>query len=103
MPDGSYGGSAGSCIIDDGLKKVFMAGDTSLHGDLKVFADVYRQDISILPIGGNFTMDMEDAVIAAGFLKTPTVIGYHYDTMPQIIIDHKKQQSNLRKKEFDSN
>jgi len=88
MPDGSYGGNPGSFIIDDGEVKIFFAGDTSLHYDLKMFGEVYKPDISILPIGGNYTMDIDDAIIAAQYLGTNKVIGCHYDTMPVIEINH---------------
>ncbi len=98
MPDGSYGGSPGSFFIDDEDTKVFFAGDTSLHYDLKMFGEVYRPDHAILPIGGTFTMDVDDAVIAAEFLGTKKVIGCHYDTMPILQIDHSHAREMFAKR-----
>ncbi len=87
MPDGSYGGNPGSYIIKYGDKTIFLAGDTSLHYDMKMFGELYRFDLLILPIGGNYTMDHDDAVIAAKYLNCKQVIGCHYDTFPVIEID----------------
>ncbi len=39
---------------------------------------------SAFPIGGNYTMDVADAIIAADFVKCNTVIGTHYNTFPQL-------------------
>ena len=41
-------------------------------------------DVALLPIGGNFTMDIDDAVIATEFIKPKLVIPMHYDTFPLI-------------------
>jgi L-ascorbate metabolism protein UlaG (beta-lactamase superfamily) len=40
-----------------------------------------------LPIGNNFTMGVDNAVIASDFLKCENIIGMHYDTFPIITID----------------
>ena len=44
-------------------------------------------DVALLPIGGNFTMDIDDAVIATEFIKPKLVIPMHYDTFPLIKAD----------------
>ena len=49
----------------------------------------YKVDLAVLPIGGNFTMDVEDAIMASDFVKCNKVLGYHYDTNPLIKIDDK--------------
>ena len=43
--------------------------------------------MAILPIGGHFTMDRHDAVIAADFVGAKTIIPCHYDTFPAIETD----------------
>ncbi|MFY0685851.1 MAG: metal-dependent hydrolase [Cyclobacteriaceae bacterium] len=88
LPDGSYGGNPGSFIIKSEGKTIFLAGDTSLHYDMKMFGELYRFDIAILPIGGHYTMDFYDATHAARYLKVHRVIGCHYDSFPAIKIDH---------------
>ena len=89
MPDGSYGGHPGSFILKIEGKIIFIAGDTALHSDLKLFGALNDIDLAILPIGGNYTMDPEDAVHAAKFLNCDQIIGCHFDSFPEINIDHK--------------
>jgi len=59
-------------------------------------------DLAILPIGSNFTMDVDDAAIAAEFVEVNTVLGYHYDTFGYIKIDHEiaKQKFANKNKEL---
>ena len=90
LPDGSYGGQPGSFIIQTDKKTIFLAGDTSLHYDLKMYGELFSFDLLILPIGGTFTMDINDAMNAADFLNCDQVIGCHYDTFPSIKIDKKE-------------
>jgi L-ascorbate metabolism protein UlaG (beta-lactamase superfamily) len=44
-------------------------------------------DLAILPIGNNFTMDIEDAIIASDFVECDKILGYHYDTFGYIEIN----------------
>jgi L-ascorbate metabolism protein UlaG (beta-lactamase superfamily) len=44
-------------------------------------------DLAILPIGSNFTMDVEDAIIASDFLECDKILGYHFDTFGYIEIN----------------
>ena len=45
-------------------------------------------DFAVLPIGDNFTMGVESAVLASDFIKCDRIMGYHYDTFGYIEIDH---------------
>ncbi|HNI43816.1 MAG TPA: hydrolase, partial [Chitinophagales bacterium] len=47
-----------------------------------------RLDVALLPIGSNFTMGIEEAVVAAEFVQCKTIIGIHYDTFGFIKVDH---------------
>jgi L-ascorbate metabolism protein UlaG (beta-lactamase superfamily) len=38
-------------------------------------------------MGNNFTMDIEDAIIASDFLQCDKILGYHYDTFGYIEIN----------------
>ena len=49
-----------------------------------------KLDIAVLPIGDNFTMGYEDALIASELIQCDKIIGYHYDTFPPIEIDKSK-------------
>lgn len=86
MPDGSYGGNpAGYVIYADG-KKIYFAGDTALTYDMKLLAHE-KLDWAFLPIGDNYTMGADDAIVACGFINCKNVIGIHYNTFPAITID----------------
>lgn len=84
---GVAGGHACGFIVDFYGAKVYFAGDTGLFGDMKWLREVEPFDVAILPIGGNFTMDPEDAVRAAAWLEAPFVIPVHYNTWPVIAQD----------------
>ena len=87
MPDGSYGGNPAGFVLETAGKVIYYAGDTALNADMKLLADLYKLDYAILPIGGNFTMDVDDAIIATKYINCDQVIGVHYDTFPVIKID----------------
>lgn len=87
LPDGSYGGNPAGFVLELDQKQIYFAGDTGLTLEMKLLADLYRLDYAILPIGGNYTMDVDDAVIAANYINCNQIIGVHYDTFPVIAID----------------
>ena len=65
-------------------KTVYHVGDTALYSDMKLIGDKHDIDLAFIPIGDNFTMSPEDAVIAAKWLKPKTVVPIHYNTFPVI-------------------
>jgi len=67
--------------FNDG-KRFHHAGDTALIMDMQLLAG--KVDIALLPIGDNFTMGPEDAVIAVDFIKPKVVVPIHYNTWPPI-------------------
>ncbi|MFA6276655.1 MAG: metal-dependent hydrolase [Pedobacter sp.] len=89
LPDGSYGGNPAGFVLELDHKQIYFAGDTGLTLEMKLLADLYKLDYGILPIGGNYTMDVDDAVIAANYINCSKIIGVHYDTFPVIEIDSK--------------
>ena len=44
--------------------KIYHMGDTGLFGDMKLIADYYKPDLILMPIGGHFVMDPQDAAYA---------------------------------------
>ncbi|WP_432405047.1 metal-dependent hydrolase [Wukongibacter sp. M2B1] len=78
-----YGGNPCGFVIEIEGKKIYHAGDTGLTMDMKLL-EIENIDIAILPIGGNFTMDINDAVRAVEFIKPKKIIPIHYDTFPII-------------------
>jgi len=95
FPDGSYGGQPGGFIIKTKHKIIYIAGDTALTYDMKLIGKYYKLDLAILPIGDNFTMGVDDALIASDFLKCDSVLGYHYDTFGYIEIDKVKAKAKF--------
>lgn len=97
FPDGSYGGQPGGFLLSTEGKRIYIAGDTALTMDMKLLPLEAALDLAILPIGDNFTMGIDDAVLAAGFLECDEVLGYHYDTFGYIEIDHDHARSSFEK------
>jgi L-ascorbate metabolism protein UlaG (beta-lactamase superfamily) len=92
MPDGSSGGNPGGFVVDSDAGTFYYAGDTALTYDMKLIADSFAIDFAVLPIGDNFTMDIHDAIKAADFVGTETIVAMHYDTFPYIVIDKEAVQ-----------
>jgi L-ascorbate metabolism protein UlaG (beta-lactamase superfamily) len=89
LPDGTYGGNPGGFVIWDASTCFYIAGDTALTWDMKLIPMTCPSlDFAILPIGDNFTMGIDDAVICCDFIECNTIIGCHYDTFGFIEIDH---------------
>jgi len=88
LPDGSYGGNPGGFVIRNKDINFYFAGDTCLTMDMKLIPMYTQLDVAILPIGGNFTMDAEEAVLAADFIQCNKIVGIHFDTFGYIVIDH---------------
>jgi L-ascorbate metabolism protein UlaG (beta-lactamase superfamily) len=98
FPDGSYGGNPAGFVIEGEHKNIYISGDTALTMDMKLIAMRTKLDLAILSIGNNFTMDVEDAIIAAEFVDCDKVLGVHFDTFGYIVIDH----NDAKKKFFDA-
>jgi len=89
LPDGSYGGNPLGFVFMLEGSTFYIAGDTALTLDMKLIPELCGKiDFAILPIGGHFTMDVDDAIKAAEMIETERVIGCHYDSFPPIEIDH---------------
>ncbi len=88
FPDGSYGGNPGGFVIEGDDKNIYIAGDTALTMDMKLIPLKVKLDSAILPLGDNFTMGVDDAIIASDFVECSNVIGCHFDTFGYIEIDH---------------
>jgi L-ascorbate metabolism protein UlaG (beta-lactamase superfamily) len=102
FPDGSYGGQPGGFIIEANEKCLYIAGDTALHADMKLIPLRHQVDLAVLPIGDNFTMGVDDAILASDFIECNRVLGCHYDTFDVIKIDHDLalEKFKMKKKEL---
>ncbi len=80
------GNPVGFLVTAEG-KTLYNAGDTGLFLDMKLIGEERRIDVALLPIGDNFTMGVDDAVKAIGFLGPRKVVPMHYNTWPLIEAD----------------
>lgn len=96
--DGSYGGQPGGFVIEGEHKNIYIAGDTALTLDMKLIPTQTKLDLAILPIGDNFTMGVEDAIIASDFIQCDKILGCHYDTFGYIEIDHEEAKKKFYNK-----
>ncbi len=102
FPDGSYGGQPGGFVIEAKKKNIYIAGDTALTMDMKLIPMRTKLDLAVLPIGDNFTMGVDDAIIASDYIECNRILGCHYDTFGFIEIDHKlaKDKFEMKNKEL---
>jgi L-ascorbate metabolism protein UlaG (beta-lactamase superfamily) len=91
-------GPAAGLVIKLGETTVYHAGDTCLFGDMQLIARRSDIDVALLPIGGHYTMDRRDAVVAAEFVGAGTVIPMHYDTFPAIKADAQAFKAEVEEK-----
>lgn len=88
-PDGSYGANPMGFLLT-GEKNFYYSGDTALTMDMQLVPRWAQLDFAVLPIGDNFTMGYEDAIMAAELIQCRNIVGVHYDTFGYIKIDHEK-------------
>ncbi len=87
-PNGEALGNPVGIVLTMGGKKVYHAGDTGLFMDMRMIGEVWGPlDAALLPIGDNFTMGIDDAVHATGYLRAGVNIPMHYKTFDVINAD----------------
>ncbi len=85
--DGRYMGEPAGVVIQLKNKTIYHCGDTGLFLDMKLIGELNKIDIMLVPIGDNFTMGIDDAVIAVDFVNPELAIPMHYNTFPIIAAD----------------
>lgn len=93
--DGSYGGQPGGFVITAGDKSLYVSGDTAVTMDMQLIPMTTNLTASIFPIGDNFTMGVDDAIIASDLVICNKVIGCHFNTFPPIEIDVNSAQEKF--------
>ena len=101
MPDGSYGGAPAGFVITTEEKTFYYAGDTALTYDMKLIGNEFDLDFALLPIGDNFTMGIDDALIASKFIECSDIIGLHFDTFEVIEINTAETIEKAKQKNID--
>lgn len=101
LPDGNYGGNPMGFVILSEEKNFYYSGDTALTMDMQLIPLFAKLDFSVMPIGDNFTMGLDDAAAAAKMVQSNTVIGVHYDTFGFIKIDKVKAKATFKDQGLD--
>ena len=81
-----YTGNPCGFLIESEGKKIYHAGDTGLSMEMQLLQKE-KIDVAFIPIGGNYTMDADDAALAVEFIKPKTAIPVHYNTFDIIQTD----------------
>jgi L-ascorbate metabolism protein UlaG (beta-lactamase superfamily) len=93
--DGSYAGNPLGFVFTTTEGDFYIAGDTALTMDMQLIPLWAKLQFAVMPIGGNYTMDVPDAIHAADFVKCDKVVGVHYNTWPIIAIDTEKAKADF--------
>ncbi|WP_185857746.1 metal-dependent hydrolase [Blattabacterium cuenoti] len=96
--DGTYGGNPGGFLFHTDEGNLYISGDTSVMYEMNLIPIFGKLKLSILPIGGKYTMDIEEAIMASDFLKSEKILGVHYDTFEDIRIDREEAKKKFYEK-----
>jgi L-ascorbate metabolism protein UlaG (beta-lactamase superfamily) len=94
-PKGTVSTPAG-LVIEIGDKRIYHLGDTALFSDLALPKRRGHLDVALMCIGGHYTMDRFDAVVAAELVGADQVIPCHYDTFPPVETDAQAFKSDVQ-------
>jgi len=85
--NGIYLGNPCGVIMEIEGKTIYHAGDTALSSEMNMISDYYKPDLCMLPIGGHYTMGIDEACYAAKVLKSKKIIPMHYNSFPPIKVN----------------
>jgi L-ascorbate metabolism protein UlaG (beta-lactamase superfamily) len=71
-------------IIQLGSQRIYCAGDTDLTNEMKAVEDI---DVAILPVGGTYTMNADEAAQATSFIEPQLAIPYHWGDIVGTLAD----------------
>lgn len=92
---GTVIGSAAGWVVEIGGKTIYHTGDTALFGDMRLIAERTAIDVALICVGGHYTMDRHDAVVAAEMISARTVIPMHHSTFSPIETDLEAFQAEI--------
>jgi L-ascorbate metabolism protein UlaG (beta-lactamase superfamily) len=99
-PKGTVNTPAG-LVVELGGKRIYHLGDTCLFSDLQLVRRLSGHiDVALVPIGGHYTMDRFEAVVAAEFVGADVVIPIHYNTFPLVETDAQAFKSDVQNAGF---
>ena len=94
-PKGTSNVPAG-LVVEMGDKRIYHLGDTGLFSDLALPKRRGHLDVALMCIGGHYTMDRFDAVVAAELVGADQIIPCHYDTFPPVETDSQAFKSDVQ-------
>lgn len=100
-PDNVCHGASTGLLIQIGDHTIYHTGDTGIFSDLKLIGDMHDVTAMLLPIGDNFTMGIDDAVMACEFVRPGLAIPMHYNTFPVIEVDPEAFCTKVKAKGID--
>ena len=78
-------------VVNIGGKRIYYAGDTDITDEMKALENI---DLALLPVGGKYTMNAEEAAEAVSHFKPEQAVPYHYGD----IIGEKSDAENFAEK-----
>lgn len=97
FPDGTYAGNPAGLVIWNEEGAIYIAGDTAVTKDMELIPETCPDlTVAVLPIGDNFTMGYEEALLAARMVLCDSIIACHFDTFPPIVVDHDKVKDHFK-------
>jgi len=82
-----YGGNPAGFVVKLADLTIYHSGDTALIANMEFIGGQNVIDIAFLPIGGTYTMDINDALMATKILHPKMVVPIHYNTWDAIKVD----------------
>lgn len=76
------GEPVGLVLRGDGMATVYLAGDTTVFGDMRLIRDLYEPELAVIPIDGTYNMGPYEAAYACELVGSARVIPVHWGTSP---------------------
>ncbi len=95
--DNIYGGLACGYIFKDRESKVYHAGDTGITMEMSLLKDE-KIDVALLPVGGHYTMGVQEIDKALELIDPKLFIPMHYNTWDIIKVDIDELKDKYRDK-----
>ncbi len=89
-------GSPVGFIVKYNGKTLYHAGDTGYFAEMKFLGKRFNIDVAFLPIGGTFTMGVEECLFAIKDLKPGFAVPMHYNTFPAIKAEPQRLKEKLK-------
>lgn len=65
-------------VITIGGRRIYHAGDTDFIPEMENLKDI---DVALLPVGGTYTMDAQEAAMAANTIRPKVAVPFHYGSV----------------------